>query len=306
MQIKRKRSLHRPLLLTKTLTLALLGAIFILLILSLRQTLEPLAPQRSPSSNSPEIQQALDYVRSFESLSRPLTFFHIPKTAGTAIEYAAGHKHRIPWGSCLFKHKPKRDTCRYPRGKDWPQYVGWWHLPRIFFPLAGVDPYQSAESFAIVRDPLDRMLSEFYYVCTLKVLDWRPDQCQRDRLKEPAYMNQWLQQKINGRESDGALAYLTDNGHFTPQYEFIVGPHQVRMIDYVLKLDDDLNGQFDRLMKAFHLEQLQLQKLNALGAAARDDSHLGVGDLSADTVKAIHQVYDKDFQLGYQRSFAVS
>jgi hypothetical protein len=58
---------------------------------------------------------ALDYVKSFQRIGRSLKFFHIPKTAGTAIEYAAGKNH-LSWGSCLFNHKPKRDICRYPPG----------------------------------------------------------------------------------------------------------------------------------------------------------------------------------------------
>ena len=46
-----------------------------------------------------------------------LLFFHIPKTAGTAIEYAAGVNpdHPLAWGSCRFNHKPKRDICHYPQ-----------------------------------------------------------------------------------------------------------------------------------------------------------------------------------------------
>jgi hypothetical protein len=59
------------------------------------------------------------YVQSFgeELVERQLTFFHIPKTAGTAIESAAG-EHHVSWGSCLFPHRPKRDICTYPEGKD--------------------------------------------------------------------------------------------------------------------------------------------------------------------------------------------
>lgn len=69
--------------------------------------------------NMENITAARDYVKSFKTVGRPrpLLFFHIPKTAGTAIEYAAG-TNNIAWGSCLFKHKPKRSICRYPAGKE--------------------------------------------------------------------------------------------------------------------------------------------------------------------------------------------
>ena len=64
-----------------------------------------------------QIKASLSYVQSIEKIGRKLVFYHIPKTAGTAIEYASGTKH-IPWGSCLFNHKPKRDICDYPGNEE--------------------------------------------------------------------------------------------------------------------------------------------------------------------------------------------
>jgi Sulfotransferase family len=182
-----------------------------------------------------------------------------------------------------------------------PQYVGWWHLPAQFFPLATNDPYQDAELFGVIRDPYDRMVSEFYYICTLKVFDWRPDQCDRSRLSDASYMNKWLTRKIQNRARDSGLSFLVDNGHFTPQYDFVVGPHQVRMLDYVLKLDEEtLADDFHKLMTAFGLSKVQLQKLNALGAAARGDSstHLNVEHLDATSLAVINELYSLDFSLG--------
>jgi len=245
------------------------------------------------------------YVRSFRNLDRPLSFFHIPKTAGTAIEHAAAER-KIPWGSCLFNHKPKREICRrlYPKTEEWPEYVGWWHLPSQFFPLAESNPYQRAELFGVIRNPYDRMVSEFYYICTLKVTDWRPDQCHnRTRLFEKDYMNEWLTNKLKNRETGTSTAYLNDNGHFVPQYEFIVGPHGVRMLDYVLRLDDSLNSEFAQLMKAFGLEKVHLQKINAIGAEERDKgTNLDIKDLDARTIDWIHERYPMDFeQLEYEK-----
>jgi hypothetical protein len=257
--------------------------------------------RQRPAISEQERKASLAYVNSFHKLDRPLKFFHIPKTAGTAIEFAAGEK-KIPWGSCLFNHKPKRDICNYPSETEWPQHVGWWHLPTQLFPLANINPYQDAELFAVIRDPYDRAVSEFYYICTLKVFDWRPDQCQREHLFEKGYMNQWLRDKMEDRESIPALTYLTDNGHFTPQYEFIFGPNDVRMVDHVLRLGDTLSVEFSHLMEAFSLDQVQLKRLNALGAEARDsDKHLTVNDLDEDTVNSIHKIYPHDFDLGYEK-----
>jgi hypothetical protein len=118
-------------------------------------------------------------------------------------------------------------------------------------------------------------------------------------------MNEWLSNKLQNRERDSGMAYVTDNGHFTPQYEFIFGPHEVRMLDYVLRMDDDessLADDFGRLMDAFDMDSVRLEKLNALGAESRGSSgetlHLDVHDLNSSTLQWIHYVYPDDFALG--------
>jgi hypothetical protein len=257
--------------------------------------------ERSDELWGHEKEAALSYVKSIKSFSRTLKFFHIPKTAGTAIESAAG-KHKIAWGSCLFSHKPRRSECSYPKGGEWPRNTGWWHVPSQLFPMQDINPYQGAELFGAIRDPYERMVSEFYYICTLKVLSWRPDQCDRTRLFDKEYMNEWLRAKMKDQLKDpSGLSYLRDNGHFTSQYDFIFGPHQVRMIDHVLPIDDaDLSEKFSRLMEAFSLDKVKLQKLNALGAAARESgAHLEVEHLDQQTLACIDELYEKDFMLGY-------
>ena len=259
----------------------------------------PNPPAYEFKSLQEEKENALKYLDSIKSFERPLTFFHIPKTAGTAIENAAGEQH-INWGSCMFYHKPKRDVCNYPGKQLWPMRVGWWHVPMQAFPLGGSDPYQDHEVFAVVRDPYDRMVSEFYYICTLKVKDWRPDQCDRSRLFEADYMNQWLSDKLQAQENGTTAGYLLDNGHFTPQYDFLVGPHDVRRVDYVLRLEHNLDKEFENLMSAFNLSNIRLKKFGSLGSAEGagergDGNHLGVKDLNAHAKDWIHRLYHNDF-----------
>lgn len=295
-------------------------------------------PRRRDAEDS-----SLSYLRSFKRIlkdGRELKFFHIPKTAGTAIEYAAGATKRedLAWGSCLFRHKPKRSICHYPSNADgsgagieWPLHIGYWHIPRSYFPVAQTDPYQNAELFVVIRSIYERMISEFYYICTLKILEWRPNQCDRSRLFDDQYMNEWIQHKlkaISNEPSTSPLRYLTDNGHFTSQHEFVVGPNQVRMIDHVLRLgggsnveNDNLNAQFAKLIKAYDLDKVgvQLKKLNSLGNEDEDkpkrdganvvenhrqqppeqQSRLGVEHLNDETLKWIHKsYYPNDFDLG--------
>lgn len=115
----------------------------------------------NPNSFQEEKARSLLYVSQLKSTRRTLKFFHIPKAAGTAIEHVAGEQLNMPWGSCLFNHRPKRTICNYPPSKfQWPRHHGWWHLPAQLFPMGRSSPYDGAELFAVVRDPFDRLVSE--------------------------------------------------------------------------------------------------------------------------------------------------
>jgi hypothetical protein len=224
-------------------------------------------------------------------LNQPLKL----QAAGTAIEHVAGAQLGMPWGSCLFTHKPKRTICNYPpQSFEWPRNYGWWHLPVQLFPMAGANPYDGAELFAVIRDPFDRLVSEFYYICQLKVFSWRPDQCDRNRLFDKAYMNEWLQNKLSHKNFSEAQSYIQDNGHFTPQYDFLVNRHGVRMVDYVLRMEE-LPEQFHQLMDAYSLDiRMEDKKMNA---ARNSTTHLEVEDLDETTIKAVRRVFPNDFDL---------
>lgn len=177
--------------------------------------------------------------------------------------------------------------------------MAWWHIPSQFFPLENVNPYREADLFGIVRDVSDRFVSEFYYVCSLPHEHWRPYQCDKSRLFEPQYLNDWLQRKIQEQpENPSAERYLKDFGHFTPQYEFIFGPHEVRMVDFVLHMGDSFGGSFEKLMLAFALPEIKLKKFNALGAQERKTgTHLNVTHLDQKTLSIFKQRYSEDFTL---------
>ncbi|KAL3903720.1 MAG: hypothetical protein SGILL_010342, partial [Bacillariaceae sp.] len=202
-----------------------------------------------------EIQKAKDYVHSFQNIKRELAFVHIPKAAGSAIEEVAGVQAKIDWGSCLFRHKPKRPggVCRYPPGQfEWPRGVGWWHLPPWLFPLMGTNPYEHADLFVVVRDVTERLVSEFYYACRKR----GGSECDASRMEDPKYLNEWLKKQLTDRNTTSmmnAQDYLDRNGHFTPQNQFVVSPMGVRMVDYVIRMDT-LQEEFPDLMQAYGLD----------------------------------------------------
>ena len=247
-----------------------------------------------------EIRKSLDYVHSAKDTTRKLLFVHIPKTAGTMIESVGGLQAKLPWGSCLFNHKPKRrgGVCRYPKGQfEWPTKVGWWHLPSHFFPLMGVNPYDGAEVFGVVRDPLDRLVSEFYYICRKKKNNnWDQVECNQTLIHESSYLNEWLQFKLSNLLSNRSSSegYLFDNGHYTPQYDFAVAKAGVRTLDYVLRMDD-LQSEFRKLVKAYAIKVSVPE--NKINAARNDTRDLTVKHLDGSTLALVRQSYEHDFEL---------
>jgi hypothetical protein len=127
------------------------------------------------------------------------------------------------------------------------------------------------------------------------VLSWRPDQCDRDRLFEPEYMNEWLQNKLSHKNFSKAETYLQDNGHFTPQYDFLVTQHGVRMVDYVLNMEE-LPDQFHHLMDAFNLP-LRMKSSHKMNVARTSTTHLDVHHLDKKTVSSVQKVFPNDFDL---------
>jgi hypothetical protein len=107
-------------------------------------------------------------------------------------------------------------------------------------------------------------------------------------------MNEWLQNKLSHKDYSKAATYLQDNGHFTPQYSFLVTKQGVRMVDYVLNMDD-LPEQFKALMDAYSLNIfMEGKKMNV---ARNSTTHLEIKDLAPVTVKAIQKVFQNDFAL---------
>jgi hypothetical protein len=114
--------------------------------------------------------EAYTYAQSFIDIDRRLLFVHIPKTAGSTMEIdvALGQDRNLTWGECMFLSGASgcpvvRDAKnRFGRAKN--SLPSYWHVPVHYFALHSYNPYD-ADTFAVIRHPVDRVVSEYQYVC---------------------------------------------------------------------------------------------------------------------------------------------
>ena len=146
-------------------------------------------------------------------------FIHIPKTAGTSIEYA--------FMDAGWKDKHLIIRARGDGGFDGPCHPQHWHhglMQRYVYPEEG----QTLEEFALVRNPFTRCISEYFWIGGGQPQDYNNNFFNgltnyiQDNLKKyvkneeqwQADKEGWLQKKKR---------YHADN-HWRPQWHFI-GPN---------------------------------------------------------------------------------
>jgi len=155
-----------------------------------------------------------------------------------------------------------------------------------YFPLSLVDPYGDSDIFAVVRDPYDRMVSEFNYACPFK------RECSTQSMMDVAYMNRWIRNMLTAETP-------ATRGHFAPQHSFVVGPNEVRMVDHVLRMEN-LVEDFARLTGAYYpAGAVQLtEKKNVKGGG----NHLGGSSLDSESLRMINVLFPDDaVAFGYSR-----
>jgi len=215
-----------------------------------------------------------------------LEFLHIAKNGGTSIENSAAIGN-MRWGKCHFVlclGFCYYNTCsqvdrknRYflrPDLEGHPQSA--WHIPIQELPS---NPYgEDAALFVVVRNPYERVISEYYYYGSSDLI--------MDSLKmnHKDSLNDWVAKK------------LKKSNHILPSYNYIFDHNTGKqVVDYVLRLET-LQEDFDQLMKEFSLN-VQLRKDNTRHRSAS----LTIDDLSDESLQRINEYfYDDFFAFGYE------
>ena len=181
---------------------------------------------------------------------KELKFIHITKCAGTTIE-DLGKSKGLDWG-------------RYDKN------YGWWHGIFLEKSKSLKDKY---DWFMIVRNPYDRILSEYY-------CKWGGKGKEENFTKEE--FNKFLINNINNRCIRGH--------HYTEQYKYLDKNYVIKILKY-----ENLENEFNDLMKMYNIN-LKLDK----HSNKCENKKFNVSDFSLDLVKLINKVYYKDFkEFGY-------
>lgn len=192
---------------------------------------------------------------------KELKFIHITKTAGTSI-VEAGFRCGLLWG---WRHSE----------------YGWWHG---CFPLKPLSFREMHDWFSVVRNPYDRLLSEFH--CDFAINE-EPDRSMRRRNRDAIergdakMFNEVIRHRIRSRNSKGS--------HYTEQFRYFEGLTSVRILRFESLFED-----FRLLMDEYSLGVT----LGESGIKAKKTFRLD--DIDESTLRLANMVYMKDFwKFGY-------
>ncbi len=274
-----------------------------------------------------------------------LEFVHITKTGGSAIE-KAGAMHGVIWGACHFMTIDEIGCNSPDIPYIVPEYQSYiltspWHTPpkllanhsnQVELP----NPYVDAELFAVVRNPYDRVVSEFY--CPwMGFFPSSPDQ-RHNATKLNIWVKEMIRDYVNqytefqNTTADAVIIVEEEGGggggdnndeeneprvivspvrrllaqkHFINQVEYIFDENDNQIVNHIIHYEH-LQEEFDNLMREFHLDITLPSKDDAGGGVYTHNDNTGVAkltfrDLDDESVALINAYAKDDFDaLGYE------
>ena len=259
------------------------------------------------------------------SNKRRLEFVHITKTGGSAIEKIAA-QHGIIWGACHYMNISEVGCSKADLDYKAPDYQSYvktspWHTPPKILKTqysTNQNPYTDADLFAVVRNPYDRVISEYYCPWTGFQPKFRKNTKHEKDPNDPKIMNHWvknmvkkLEKSLNDynriipvdRPKEQAKGVNEDpydlaQKHYVNQAEYIFdGKEQVvkNLVYY-----EDLSNEFSELMLEYRLD-FKLPPKDTSGTYTNSEKKLTYLDLDEESIEIINRYAKKDFEmLGYQ------
>jgi len=254
-----------------------------------QQAKEPTAPVVDPAATYSDMSIANTKCAPLENPPR-LEMVHVPKTGGSSLVLLAA-ENGIPWSKCHWYTNAGRIQCpNYTADREKHHRVfplTNWHVPPMYLEANITNnvkeifnPYRdnTTQLFAVVRDPYDRIVSEYRYNPSWKKSDgW-------DR-SNATQLNQWVLQTLSQmiEAQPGSLTYFLRDGHMIPQYDYIRG-NEHRM--HILR-QERLAQEFACLARVFQLPEAMVVNLSHSNKGA---GRLSKHDLSPQALRLIEQM----------------
>lgn len=189
-----------------------------------------------------------------------LEFVHIPKTGGVSIVFTYSE---YQWGHLADRDKVREKIPHYDL-RDCGPPCSFWHHHGLIETL-----YQGSHTFCVIRNPLDRILSEYRFQNL-------PDHVSSLN----ATLAQW--------KMDVAENPFSHDNHLTPQHLF------AEKCNHVLLLDDHLEQSVQRLVEQYGITPKTLLRENV---SIQQYQHITSPDIiSLENREWIESYYAKDFE----------
>jgi hypothetical protein len=177
-----------------------------------------------------------------------------------------------------------------------------WHVPSWLYTDRLPDaynPYADADLFTVIRNPYDRIISEYYWKFTIESTT--------SPVLTVEHMNQWIQkvlstriQFVNTYYPWSQPSYCDNGGHYVPQYQFVYHPkdrHNTNnkpIIQHILRMES-LSNDFATLMNVYNLSLTLPHVMKGKTSSASSSRKFNVQDLTVKTLQIIEKVYHQDF-----------
>jgi Sulfotransferase family len=275
-----------------------------------------------------------DPSSSSNTSNNRLKFVHIAKTGGTAIEIAAA-KGNVSWGVChwhnghfykqyrcppLPSSKNEEPSLRVMENGGIPR-IAYWHKTAQHYDVRApgrkpgtdnnYDPYANASLFAVVRNPYNRIISEYYY-------DTRRGRTPAHVLNNATRLNTWVSEML--RPLQGATMgfiqlvptkssetvvlpanrhYYQQDSHYLPQYDYFYDGER-RVVHHAIHFEH-LSNEFRKLMEQYNLSQKVIlpnvdhKEPENMSGRHTPNKQLGLHNLTLENTRLIEFVYARDF-----------